>query len=215
MPVILLDVDGLLRDFATPALGWAHLLGADRSITADTLTTYDIASLLHHTVRERWLYQVSKRGFCASLKPYPGTRKLVEQLRELGDVVAVTAPMPGGATWESESRAWLREHFGFQRDDVLSGSGKHWVGGDFFADDTATHLASWAFRWEGAHPSINYANRCFLIERPYNVDGACAFPRGSLGDFVTYVRGFLQARRHLRLATPASAAPTTNGDPAP
>lgn len=181
---ILLDVDGVLADFCTPAMRWAHALGADPSITADTLGTYAIDSLLHHTKRERWWTRVTARGFCLSLQPYPDAKRAVSQLQMLGDVVAVTAPMHS-PHWADERRVWLRDHFGFDAHDIVSTAGKYWVGGDFFADDSAVHLAKWSMRW-------NTPNRAFLIDRPYNLAGDCAYPRGSLSDFVTYVRGFLQ-----------------------
>lgn len=166
-------------------LRWAHALGADPSITPESLSTYAIEHLLHETKRARFWERVTARGFCSALQPYPGSHELVQQLRRLGDVVAVTAPMHS-PHWAHERCCWLRDHFGFERDDVISTTGKHWVAGDFLADDSAVHLARWSERW-------GTPQRAFLVDQPYNLAGACTYPRGSLADFLTYVRGFLQA----------------------
>jgi 5'(3')-deoxyribonucleotidase len=190
---ILLDVDGVLADTCTAMMRWAHALGADPAITADNLGTYEVESLLaDDNARARFWQRVTARGFCAALQPYPGALDLVQELRQAGDVVAVTAPMRA-PHWAHERAVWLHDHFGFERDHVVSTAGKHWVAGDFFCDDSAVHLATWSQRWGSVFPALNMRNRAFLIDRPYNTAGPCVFPRGSLADFVTYVRGFLEA----------------------
>lgn len=181
---ILIDVDGVLAQTAAAMLRWAHALGADASITAETLSTYAIEHLLAEDKRRRFWERVTARGFCAALHPYDNAVEHVRQLRELGDVVAVTSPMHS-PHWAHERYCWLRDHFGFDRDDVISTAGKHWVGGDFLADDSAVHLAKWSERW-------GTPQRAFLIDQPYNLTGDSAFTRGSLADFVSFVRVFLQ-----------------------
>jgi 5'(3')-deoxyribonucleotidase len=180
---ILLDADGVLFDTCTAMMRWAHALGADESITAETLTTYAIEMLLPEDKRATWWQRVTARGFCAALRPYLGAVEAVNQLREIGDVVVVTSPMHS-PHWAHERYVSLRDHFGFDRHNVISTAGKHWVAGDFLCDDSASHLAKWSHRW-------GTPNRAFLIDRPYNAAGGCSFPRGSLADFVTYVRGYI------------------------
>ncbi len=191
-PVILCDVDGVVCDFVTPALKWAHLLGADGAHTPQTLDRYDIASLLPSgDVRERYWQRVTSSGFCAALQPYPGTRELVDELRTLGDVVALTSPMSTGMTWAHERAVWLRDHFSFERDHIISTSGKWFVPGSFFADDSLEHLRLWEARWR-------LPNRAWLVDAPYNLAERTHMPRGSLRDFVGYVRTFLQTQHEQR-----------------
>jgi len=190
-PVILLDVDGVLADFATAAVAVARGLGAP-DLSVEALDRYDISTYLRVPARERYRERIRARGFCAALRAYPAAISAVLELRELGDVVAVTSPMPGGMTWAYEREVWLRDHLSFDRDHVISISAKHHVAGDFFADDTLEHVRGWSKRWSAPY-------RAFLIDAPYNTALRVQHPRGSLRDFVTYVRGYLAtARDHSR-----------------
>lgn len=186
-PVVLLDVDGVLADFCTPALKVAHKLGAPTSVRSDTLDRYDMESYIHHTKRKQWWSKVTARSFCAKLRPYPGAITAVSQLQNIADVVAVTAPM-ASSHWAHERALWLRDHFGFHRENIISTAGKYWVGGDFLADDSLDHLRKWVFRW-------GQPNRAFLIARPYNAQAGQGYPTGTLGDFVEYVRTWLATER--------------------
>ncbi len=199
-PTILLDVDGVLRNFARPALIYAKVLGGAVGVEPDTLSSYDIASLIPESARDRWWKHVSGRGFCAQLQPYPGAAQVVAELRDLGNVVALTAPMRDGMTWEYESRRWLREHFKFHADDVISAPGKWWVQGEFFADDLAHNLVRWRDR-------CRWRNRVFLIERSYNAEHRDQFPRGSLRDFATYVREYLATQEQYPASKQENATP--------
>lgn len=183
LPVFLLDVDGVLADFCSPALKHARALGAPKSLQPATLDRYDMESYVHHSKRRQWWSKVTARSFCAKLRPYPGAIAVVSQLQTLGDVVAVTAPMDS-AHWAHERMAWLRDHFGFTRENVISTSGKYHVGGDFLADDSIDHICKWAFRW-------GKPNRAFLIERPYNRATVLGYPSGTLDDFLGYVKTWL------------------------
>jgi 5'(3')-deoxyribonucleotidase len=182
-PTILIDVDGVLADFATPAVRWACALGAPDTLDARTLTHYDIAGYVPEQNRRKWWERVTGRGFCAALKPYTNAAESVLKLQRIGDVVAVTAPMDS-PHWEYERRVWLKDVFGFHRENVISTSGKYHVPGDFYADDSIDHLTKWTFRWRATR-------RAFLIDAPYNVRTHINVARGSLPDFVTYVREYL------------------------
>lgn len=160
MTTILLDCDGVLADFVSPALEIVHRLGGPK-LLHDQLDAYDIGSVLDsEEARDELWHTVSEPGFCASLKPYPGALPVVQELREIGTVVCVTSPMATSPTWAHERAEWLHDYFGFDRGQVISTSGKHYVAGDVFADDAAQHLARWRDRWSD--------RRALLVDRPWN-----------------------------------------------
>lgn len=186
-PTILVDVDGVLADFATGGCRWARVLGAPDSLTPATLGNYRIESYVPATARKKWWTRVTARGFCLSLKPMPGALEAVMELRRLGDVVALTAPMDS-PHWSYERMEWLRDHFDFARENVISTSGKRWVPGQFFADDTIDQLQDWTDRWGSR-------GGAFLIDAPYNEGQLWPRGRGTLADFVAHVRSYIGAQR--------------------
>lgn len=173
--IILLDADGVLYDFITPALREMFALGGP-PIAHDELDRYEIESYLPESHRERWWARVTAPGFCAGLLPYPGAISAVRELRAMGhDVLCVTSPMDCD-TWAGERARALRRDFDFPRDHIISTPGKRWVPGHFFADDTPSHCDRWA--------RANPLSTAILIKRPYN-NGV-----HTLGTFVELVRGW-------------------------
>jgi 5'(3')-deoxyribonucleotidase len=171
--IVLLDCDGVLADFLSPALAALHACGGP-ALAHDELDRYSIESLLD-TAEQRaaWWSAVTAPGFCASLQPYAGARECVDDLRAMKhDVLCVTSPMDS-LTWAGERAAWLRDRFGFARNHIISTPGKQWVAGDFLADDNENHCDDWGARYLEASP--------ILIARPYN-DG-----EHTLADFVELV----------------------------
>lgn len=176
--IILLDADGVLFNFVSPALEALHACGGPK-LTHDQLDRYAIESLLETgEQRAEWWSRVTAPGFCAALAPYEGAAAAVSDLRGMGhDVVCVTSPMSTGATWAHERSVMLQKLFGFQRNHVISTSGKPWVYGHWLADDNANHCEDWQ-----AKNSLRVAGaRAVLIRRSYN-DGA-----HTLADFVELV----------------------------
>lgn len=178
-PLILLDCDGVLADFVTPALRVVAELGGP-TVAHDDLTQYDIGQLLPAELRAEFWRRVAVPGFCAGLKPYPGALECVFGLREIGDVVCVTSPMDA-PHWAHERIYWLKEFFGFDRKTTISTSGKHWIAGDFLADDSIGHVDDWA----NHHASADGPLRGCLIKRPWNGGDTTGM---TLPDFVAHVR---------------------------
>ena len=177
MTTILLDCDGVLADFVTPALRVVADLGGP-VLMHDDLTTWDIDDALPEDKRPAFWERACAPGFCASLLPYPGVKEALARLRQLGDVVCVTSPMATSPTWQHERTHWLKDVLGFERDHVISTSGKRYVRGHWFADDKPEHVTDWC--------AANRGGRGFVIARPYNTK-AGQWWRGSLDQFVREV----------------------------
>ena len=151
-PLVLLDVDGVLGDFVTPAFVIGNALREGRcrlpKAVAD-LDQWDIGRFLELDERDQALmYQEIKApDFHRHIKPYPGAVKGVEALRAVAEVHVVTSPMHG-ETWCSDRWGWLRDHFGLRAHDVTHTHRKELVRGDVFVDDKPENVE----RWQAAHP---------------------------------------------------------------
>ena len=97
-PIILLDVDGVVADFE----GAVRRTVAEVGYTLPTATEWNFTSQLPAEVSDHYLAHAEQPGWCAGIDPYPGAERFVAELRTLGDVVAVTAPLGCCPTWESE-----------------------------------------------------------------------------------------------------------------
>lgn len=169
-PVILLDCDDVLADFATPALKLVAELGGPT-----TRTGWDIGDMLEGVARDRFWETVSAPGWCAGLQPYPWALENVRALQKLGEVVVVTTPLRRCPTWMFERTQWCKKHFGFEHSHVANIENKALVHGDFLADDGVHNLEA----WQHGHK--------FLIAHSYNASEG-RFKRGTLEDFVSFVR---------------------------
>lgn len=156
-PLILLDVDGVIADFCTSALKVIANLGHGEFLT-DDVVHYTMEHLIPEHAREEFLAELRRDGFCHALAPYDGAGDFVRDLWRYGDIVVVTAPMPGASSWMRERQAWLQRHFGLTY--VLHTHDKHLVHGDVLIEDRFDTAA----RWAEAHPY----GTALLIDRPYN-----------------------------------------------
>ncbi len=159
--IILIDADGVLFDFVTPALAAVARLGGPR-VHHDKLDRYDIASLVPETRLSDYYRAVTAENFCKALKPYPGALELVERLRAVGRVVCVTSPMRDGRTWQHERREALQRHYDFYIPDVISCTSKELIYGDVFIDDHPDHV----MKWLSAHE--DHGGQGHLLDRPWN-----------------------------------------------
>lgn len=158
--IILLDADGVLVNFLAEALRELRACGGP-VIAPAQCDRYAIESYLEtDEQRDDWAARVAAPGWCAALQPYDGARACVDRLRAMKhDVLCVTSPWDCD-TWAGERAHWLRRHFAFPRDHIISTPGKRWVPGHFLADDTPAHCDKWARAQPGG--------RAILIKRPYN-----------------------------------------------
>ena len=146
---IALDCDGLLSDFTSGALRVVEEVTGKRFIPAD-ITAWDFTKVLGLPAEEAVAVKKAisaKRGFAASLAPYPQARQGVRRLRELGDVFCVTSPWDSNQWWKSERESWLALHFGIDR--VHHASDKSTYEADVFVDDKPSHVRDWLAAWPG------------------------------------------------------------------
>lgn len=146
---IAIDCDGILADYTAGALRVVEELTGKRFTHAD-VTEFDIGKALGLSAEEVRAYVdvvSSRRGFCASLLPYPPARQGVRRLRELGDVSCVTTPWDANPWWRSERDSWLALHFGI--DVVHHADDKSGYEADVFVDDRSKHVRAWLGRWPG------------------------------------------------------------------
>lgn len=145
-PLVLLDVDGVLADFITPAFKIANgLLGTDHK--PDDLDIWDMAEWLKLEKHQSTAFYdaVKLEGFHDDLPVYPGAVEGVKRLQEIADVHIVTSPMYG-KTWCSERWNWLYKHFGIKSKDVTHTHAKHYFRGDFLVDDKPENVLKWQSR---------------------------------------------------------------------
>lgn len=146
---IALDADGVICDFTAGALRVVEEVTGRRYAPAD-VTEFDFTKALGLSVDEaRAVKDIisARRGFAASLAPYPGARQGVRRLRELGDVFCVTSPWDSNAWWRQERESWLALHFGIDR--VHHAEDKSAYEADVFVDDRSKHVRAWQVAWPG------------------------------------------------------------------
>ena len=159
-PRVLLDVDGVLADFVTPALRVVEqITGAPPH--PDCHTDWDLFKDYPKEVETKFYDEFKKEGWCAALPVYPGAQDGVEALRRVADVYFVTSPMHG-PHWAFERTEWLVKHFGARYDHVVHTNAKYLCKGDILVDDKWQHLNNWF----GQHAD----GVGILWEQPYNKD---------------------------------------------
>lgn len=157
-PRVLLDVDGVLADFVTPALEvMKNVTG--KPLPEDVLEDWDIFRSVDKSLQSHIYDEFKKEGWCYALKPYPGAIKGVSRLREIADVYFVTSPMHG-PHWAYERTKWLIDLFNAKTGHVISTNAKYVCRGNVLIDDKTSHIVKWGEH----HPD---ALR-ILWKQPYN-----------------------------------------------
>jgi 5'(3')-deoxyribonucleotidase len=157
---ILLDVDGVLADFPSTALRYINERAGREYLLGD-IEEHDILKALCLTHWQddfdRWC---SETDVCRELEPYDGARAFVDALREIGEVVCVTSPYGAVPTWQHSRLAWLKEHVGIEKRDVVFCKRKELVRGNLLIDDKIENVE--AFGADGGGMGL-------LFTRPWNV----------------------------------------------
>lgn len=146
---IALDCDGVLANFTAGVLVLVEEVTGKRFESTD-VTVFDFAKALGLSADDRARVMKvisSRRGFAASLPPYPEARQGVRRLRELGEVYCVTHPWESNPWWRAERDSWLALHFGI--DVVHHDDDKTGYEADVFVDDKSSHVRDWLGRWPG------------------------------------------------------------------
>src|ERR1700677_4537513 len=114
---LLIDVDEVLADFKTPALGALERL-CGRKLTADDYDVWDMFTVFSEDEKVKVYAEVGRPGFCRNLEPKLGALQAVHELRQMVDVFPVTSPFPS-PTWVHERTEWLVSLFGFTRHEIV------------------------------------------------------------------------------------------------
>jgi 5'-nucleotidase len=154
-PRVLVDVDGVVADFAQLMVNAVrNLKFRDIPITWRP-TKWDIARELELTKeQEEEVYDVLRLpGSAGLLNPIPGAIQGVKRIASLFDVAFVTSPLDGSHTWCFDRSEWLMKHFG---EDLGSRwvytDYKYLVYGDFLVDDKPSHCLDFKKAWPGSVP---------------------------------------------------------------
>jgi len=178
---ICVDCDEVLSDFMTPALHIIRKLGGPY-LKRDEAVFWDVSLLLPNepdeygcNPRAAFMAEIGQYGWCSALKPLPDAADVIEALRSFGNVVCVTAPLEGSATWSHERLLWLKKHFGFDKKHVVLTNNKALVRGHVLADDGPHNCEDWG------------GGTAFLVARNHNAYET-RFPRGSFSQFIDYAK---------------------------
>lgn len=142
-PVVLLDIDGVVCDYASAFVSEINRI-TGKSLDARDIDRWDIGEWAGICPEENdaVMAQVTSKGWCRDLRPYEGAVQGVERLRDLADVVVLTAPMHG-KHWHAERVEWIRDHLGLQPEDVIFSKRKELVEGDVLIEDRAETVSHW------------------------------------------------------------------------
>lgn len=135
----LTDVDEVLCNFQKPALEAMARLGKN---IGEDYDQWDIFLCLTPEEKAKVFADIETPGFCRSLEPLPGAVEAIREIQTFADVYAVTSPFHS-PTWVHERDAWLKEHFGLEKKNIVYTSAKYLVGGDVLLDDRPENVTKW------------------------------------------------------------------------
>jgi len=154
-PIALVDVDGVICDFTRFYIRCAkraRVLPTDFD-DAWQPNHWSIGKSLDLTRegREAVHRVLSTHGAVhLGMEPYEGALLGVKKLMLVADVYFPTASFKDNTTWESDRRAWFRDHLGEEAASrLIFTDHKDVVFGDVFVDDKPENLLAWKKRWSG------------------------------------------------------------------
>ena len=171
---IIVDCDGVLSNFVSGALRVVEDI-TGRKYTPEDIREFNFCKALGLSPEETQAVMQtigSRRGFAASLPPYPLARQGVRRLRELGHVFCVTSPW-ASPWWRSERESWLALHFGIDR--VHHNADKTGYEADVFVDDKSSHVRDWLSAWP--------ERTAVLWRTPHNTSEAVPWGAHSIGSW--------------------------------
>jgi 5'(3')-deoxyribonucleotidase len=158
---VLLDVDGVLGDFPSCALRWVNGHSPEREVTLDQIHEHDILKALGlEALQERFDRWCIDTELCRDMPVYPGAQDFVEALRRFGDLVIVTSPYSAVPTWCHARLAWLEQHFGIAKRDVVFCKRKELVRGHVLIDDKLENCEAFV---QGSSFRVG-----MIFDRPWN-----------------------------------------------
>lgn len=161
MTLILTDVDGVLADFVGHAcktiyntIGEAYTPRDFEYFEMSKTLSDEAVKVLHQaTCTQYW---------CSGMPAYVGASEFISALRDIGDVVALTAAVGSSDHWINERKEWLAEGFGFIQEELIFCPGplKQYVAGNILIEDRLDTCTQWAER--------NDTGIALLCNQPWN-----------------------------------------------
>lgn len=161
LPVLLLDVDGLIADFVTLYVNIAST-ALGRPFANFACTEWDVGDALKLSKQEKDQVHalLNAPGIAMLANPYPGSVEAVKELANISDIHFVTSSI-GSPTWAYDRQEWLEKHFGEELGEkVISTKHKERVSGDIFVDDKPENVRRWSIE--------NPQNQALLWDQLYN-----------------------------------------------
>ncbi len=161
-PRVLLDVDGVVGDFAAEFIKELYNEFGIRKTAADN-TSWDFGKSFGLTKGQEQQVFRAMDGAAATMKPYPKAVEGVKKLATISDVFFCTSPVKSAPRWCYDRTQWLIDLFGpAQARRVAYTSEKYIVDGHFLVDDKPQNLELW--HEEGFHRTP------ILWDQPWNQD---------------------------------------------
>jgi len=136
---VLIDMDNTLVDWDSEFVKrWGETFGQDISEMIMNREHYEIEKNFPPEMEEKVIRVIASPGFYASLKPFRGAIKALQEMVEQGiDVLLVTAPHPScAARCAAEKFQWVSEHLGDEwHSRLIIARDKTHVAGDVIIDD--------------------------------------------------------------------------------
>lgn len=165
-PRVIVDVDEVVADFVGGVLrAVREVTGREHSpADVDEWSIRDALGLESRAWRRVCEDHISSQGFALRLDPIHGSVEGVAALREVADVVFVSAPWRS-PTWVHDRERWVEEKFG----DVpfVSTTHKYLVYADAIVDDKPDNVVAWYGEARCPRP------RGMLWDMPHNRSETC------------------------------------------
>jgi 5'(3')-deoxyribonucleotidase len=147
-PTVLIDADGVIANFHATALDLIFEV-TGRRYPLEKITTWDTFHSLDEPqeVKDKVWALFKEPGNCARIEPFPEAKDGIRRLAQFADIICVTSPFKGSATWAHEREMWLEKHFGEYIQQVIHARDKRRVHGDIFVDDKIDHVRDWRHYW--------------------------------------------------------------------
>ena len=143
---LLLDCDGVLSEFLDDFIKVCNSVLLTSYKRSD-VTDWDIVKCLNDPrLDDVLLHEVDHHDFVMNLKPLDGAVAAVRALREIHDVIIVTAPFERSKTWIPQRIEWLKKHFDISPRNIIFTSRKELICGDVFVDDHPENVLAWSRR---------------------------------------------------------------------
>jgi len=159
---VLLDVDGILTNYAAQTVELLNELKLGKTFTEADITDWEASHYVPRARQDEYWKRCNAPGFVLQMKPYLEAQQAVETLHRLAEVVVVTSYLRGATTWVHERDQWLLQHFGIKPDHVIHTRAKQHVFGHVFVDDALKNVVPWGRKHGGS--------TALLWDKPYNQD---------------------------------------------